>query len=172
MRDAEVGELGAAGGRDHHVRRFDVAMHDRVAARMVEAFGDLRNQLGHLVEGQALAGFHHLLQRASLEELHRDVGDAVLLADVVDRDDVRMVQPAGGFRLAQKTFADFLERLGRQRRVERLDRDFALDQRIDGAIHHAHRAAPQLSSDPIASECFFCHASRGGENRPGFNAFR
>jgi hypothetical protein len=37
-------------------------------------------------------GIEMLRQRLALDHLHRDVGDGVRLADVVDRDDVGMVQ--------------------------------------------------------------------------------
>ena len=41
-----------------------------------------------------------VLQLAALHELHRDVGRAGVLAEVVDRDDVGMREAAGGLRLA------------------------------------------------------------------------
>ncbi len=66
-------------------------MHDRKAARVIEPFGDLGDELGDRVQGQSLALLEDLLQRTALEKLHCDVGDAVLLADVVDRDQARVV---------------------------------------------------------------------------------
>ena len=93
-----------------------------------------------------------LLQRLALEQLHRDVGDAVLLADVVDGDDVGMVEAAGRARLAQEALAHLAHDLRGQVRQQRLDRDVALDERIDGAVHRAHGAAAELGDDDVAPE--------------------
>ncbi len=128
--DAEVGELAAARGRDHHIGRLDVAVDDAVLLRVVERVGHLRGDLRRRGERGARQLAQHLLQRASLEQLHRDVGHAGVLADVEDGDDIRMVEAAGRARFAQEALAHLVQDLGRQLRQQRLDRDFALDQRI------------------------------------------
>ena len=42
-RDAEVENLEVAGGRQHQIRRLDVAVHDRALVRVMQAVGDLRD---------------------------------------------------------------------------------------------------------------------------------
>jgi hypothetical protein len=85
-----------------------------------------------------------------VDELHRDVPDAGVLAAVVDRDDIGMRQPARRLRFAAKAREDFLRvAAGQLIRPDGLERDDALDQRIEGIVHDAHRAAPQLAPDLI-----------------------
>ncbi len=47
--------------------------------------------------------FEIFAQARALDELHRDERDAVLLAVLVDADDVGMMQAAGGLRLVLET---------------------------------------------------------------------
>jgi len=152
VRHAEVGELGAPVRVQHDVRRLDVAMHDREALRVVERVGHLRHQLRGRRVRQALAFLEDLLQRAALEQLHRDVGDALVHADVVDGDDVGVVEAAGRARLAQEALAHLVHDVGRQVGQQRLDGHLALDERVDRPVHGAHRAAPELTEDPVTAE--------------------
>ena len=55
---------------------------------------------------EALVGLEVVLELAALDELHRDVPDAGVLAEVVDRDDVGMVEAPGGLRLAAEARDD------------------------------------------------------------------
>jgi len=127
-------------------------MHDRELVRVLERVGDLRGQVGGGLQRDALRVLEHLLQRAALEQLHRDISDAVLLAHVVDDDDVGVIEPAGGARFAQEALPHLGHHLLRQIGKQRLQRDLALDQRVDGAEHRAHRAASQLSQDPVTAK--------------------
>ena len=52
---------------------------------------DLNRVVQRVAELQA-APPHHLRQRGTGKVLHRDEVDTLLLADVIDRDDVRMIQ--------------------------------------------------------------------------------
>src|SRR4026209_1088153 len=90
VRDAEIGGLHAPGVVDHDVGRLHVAVHDVVLLRHVERVGHLRYDVRDGGEGEARGGLEDLEQRVALQELHRDVRDAVLFADVVDGDDVGM----------------------------------------------------------------------------------
>ena len=63
--------------------------------RVVEGVGHLGGDVRGNGDRQPRLAAQHLLQGAPLEELHRDVGDAGILADVVDGDDVRMIQAPG-----------------------------------------------------------------------------
>src|SRR6185295_16062045 len=59
---------------------------------------------------------------------------------------------AGGFRFSQEAHAHLSCDVLWQVRVERLDRDLALDQRIEGAIDRANRTAAELSQHPVTAE--------------------
>ena len=80
-----------------------------------------------------------LAERGPLEELHRDVGDAVRLARVVDGDDVGVVQAAGGTRLLEEARLEARERGPGEREVDRLQRHHAVDDRIPRPVDDTHR---------------------------------
>src|SRR5690606_18421600 len=84
--------------------------------------------------------------------VHGDVGEIVLLADVVDGDDVGMAEAAGGFGLAEEARLHFLQRLAVELvgQRQRLDGNLAADARIDAEIHHAHGTAAELAVVRVA----------------------
>ena len=98
---------------------------------------------------QRLRPAQHRVKVLAAQEFHHDVRRAVVLAQFVDRDDVRVLQPRDGLGLA-------LEPLAR-RRVEReidqhhLERDVAVERRVLGAIEHAHPAAAKQAQDFVAA---------------------
>ena len=63
-----------------------------------------------------------------------------------------MVQPSCGFRLAQKSLADVGEDVVWEIRMQRLDSDVTLNERVMSAIHSTHCPAPQLAKDAVATE--------------------
>ncbi len=83
----------------------------------------------------------------------------MLLAGIEDGDDVRVVQPAGGFRLAEEAllhvgqflFVEFL----RQRHG--LDRDHAVDLGVTAQIDHAHGPLAQFLLDLVAAQHRLLH---------------
>ncbi len=119
---------------------------------MVQGIGHLGGQGGGRLEGQPLRFGEQRLQRLACEQLHGDVGLAVLLADVVDDDDVRVAELSRGACLAQEALPHLGQYLRRQVGMQRLDRELALDERIQRAVHGTHRAAADLAEDAIAAE--------------------
>ena len=69
-------------------------MDNAVAMRFVERVGDVDADANYLLGGQR-AILEPLLERFSLEQLHHDG----VVADVVERADVRVAQRRDGFRL-------------------------------------------------------------------------
>ena len=100
--DPEVGDLDLAGRGDEHVARLDVAVHDPVAVGERERVGDLGGDPRGLDGGMRPSARMMSAQRPALDVLHDDEVRAVLLAPVVDTDDVGVVQrrrrsgPPGG----------------------------------------------------------------------------
>ena len=70
--------------------------------RGVQRVGDLDAHVEQRVEAQRTGG-EPVLQRRALQILHDDERSPVLLADVVDGADVRMVQRRRGPRFARET---------------------------------------------------------------------
>ena len=96
----EVQDLRVAATADEDVRRLDVAVDDAGVVRGVERIGDFDAERQHRVQRQAAALGDSLLQRDAFQVLHDDEGAAVLLADVVNRADVGVVQRRRGSGLA------------------------------------------------------------------------
>ena len=97
----------------------------------------------------------HLLDRPPLEPLHRDERLPLVLAELVDRADVRVLQRRGEARFAFEP----RQPLGRGDRVgaQQLDRDFAAEPHVFGAIHHAHAAFAEAVEQTIVGNHGRCH---------------
>jgi len=85
-------------------------------------------------------------ERLALDERHDVVKDTVGIARVVDRQDVRVLQPRGNACFAQKS--------GRAQRrgnilAHHLDGDLALELRIVRPVDNPHPAARNLLRDLV-----------------------
>ena len=91
-----------------------------------------------------------LAQVGALDEAHRHVQRPVLLARVVDRDHVGVVERRGDLRLALEALAELgvLGQLG----GDQLERDRAVQREVDGAVDDAHAAAAGHRLDPVAAD--------------------
>src|SRR5579863_5426216 len=92
--------LAALGHKD--ICGLDVAMDDSLSMRGVERIGDLDAKIQKLLEIDRLA-VNVMTQSLAVNELHGDKGPAVLLANVVDGANVRVIEAGGGMRLAAET---------------------------------------------------------------------
>ena len=126
--------------------------------RFFEAPGNLDGELERLRQRQRIAS-QHLLQGAALQQLHHQIRLAVLLADIVDSADIRVVQRRRRARLAQKTLVRCLT--GRTRAQigfgEDFDRDLAVEACIARPVHHAHPATAQLFEHLVGPD-YLLHA--------------
>ena len=103
-----VGALDPGAGGDQDVRRFHVPVDEPLAVRRLEGGGDLGDERRDLVLLQWPALSEPRLQVGAVDVPHRDVEDAVLLARLVDRDDVRMLERGSDLRLALEALAEVL----------------------------------------------------------------
>ena len=103
--EAEVQELGA-GFREHHVAGFQVAMNDAAAVGFVERVRNLEAVLQELGSGKR-ALFESGRQRLPFEIFHHQIINSVLVAYVVERADVRMIQAGNGASFAIESLAHF-----------------------------------------------------------------
>ncbi|OLC40850.1 MAG: hypothetical protein AUH43_25675 [Acidobacteria bacterium 13_1_40CM_65_14] len=100
----EVQNLRLISSRDEDVGGPDVAMDDALRVRRIQTVGDLNGQLqqGVLFERD------EMVERGTFEPFHDDERAAVVLVDVVNRANVRVVERRGRSRLAAEAF----ERVG------------------------------------------------------------
>src|SRR6185436_10903743 len=135
------------------VRRLHVAMRYAAGVRVIERAEHLAHDPCNILVREALAGVEIILQLLALDELHGDECDAGVLAILVDLDDVRMVQATGGLRFALEPREDVCGLAMRKLlRLDRLDRDGALDEGIEPLIHDTHRTAAELAADDVLAQ--------------------
>src|SRR5438270_11089369 len=95
---SKVENLCRATLRDEDVCRLDIAMDNALGMRRIERIGYVnadRQQSFGLKRARA----DQILQRLAFEIFHDDEGLIALLADVIDRADIGMVQRRGGLSL-------------------------------------------------------------------------
>jgi putative ABC transport system permease protein len=140
---------GVTPRRQDDVRGLQVAMDDPARVRGVERVGQLVAPLDRLFDRQR-AVRQADVERAPLEQFHQQERAPLVIADVVERADVRMVQ-----RRDDAGFAvEALERLGIvcQAGGQDLDRDVAIESSIPGAIDLAHPAGADRRGDFVRTK--------------------
>ena len=95
---------------------------------------------------------HPPLEILAVEVLHREVGLPLVLAEIVNGDDVRCDSwpAARASRKKRSRSSGF----GFDRGGDDLDRDDALEQRVEGAVHDAHAALAELVAQFVAADAF------------------
>jgi hypothetical protein len=124
-------------------------VHDAGAMRLGERIGDLEGVLNGPLDGKR--PFPEMLgERLSFEVLHHQEIGAVLMADVVEGADVRMLKRGDGARLALEPLSEI--GIGGERRGEDLDGDEAIEPDVPRLVHLAHAAGSQRAQDFIRAE--------------------
>ena len=90
-------------------------MHNPGFVRRSESVRDLNRVLQGVAQAAAIS-WDELVERLAVDELHYEVDGALLMENVVNSDDVRVVQCARGASLLQKAGAAsfIVDSLGRQ----------------------------------------------------------
>ena len=124
-------------------------MRDPFFVRRREAARDLQRILSRLANGDR-ATPRPLSKRLAFEQLGHDERRTAISADVVHREDVRVVQRRGraGFLLESMEAID----VGRECAGQYLDRNVTPEPRIARAIDLAHAAHSDLGGDLIRAE--------------------
>ena len=95
-------------------------------------------------------------QRLAFQVLHHEERRAVVLADVVERADVRMIELRDRARFAVEPLAEL--RVGGEALGQDLDRDGAIEARVARLVDLAHAARADRRRDFVRAE-----ASAGGQ---------
>ena len=132
--------------RDHDVGGLDVAVNDAARVAVVEGLGDLDADVHDLAEAQRLVADESQQGRPP-DQRHDEEERPLVSAEIVDRDDRRVVHLGDQLRLALEALFE----LGRQiARRDELDGDLAVEQRVARAVDDAHAAAAELPEDLVA----------------------
>ena len=148
LRQSEVEQLRAR-LREHDVAGLQIPVDDARAVRLVERRRDLDRRLERLVDRER-ALRQPIRQRLAFEILHDEERGAVLLADVVQRADVRMIELRDRAGFAIEALAEL--RVGGEGVGENLDRDRAIEPRVAGFVHLAHPAGADERQDLVRAE--------------------
>jgi len=111
--------------------------------------GDLNREFEQFVCLERLSG-NALLERFALPILHHDKGLALVLPNVVNRADVRVIQRGGSLRFTLEPFQG-LPVLGEFFREE-FQGDGALELGVLGLVHHAHAAPAELLQNAVVRD--------------------
>src|SRR5581483_4487530 len=122
------------------------AMHDACAMRLAERFGELCAEADDFRQRQR-ALCETIGERLSLQQLHDEIADAVVVADVVQCADVGMRELRDRLRLALE--ADLQLGILREFVRKNLDRDRAIEPRIARLEYLPHPARANPRDDLI-----------------------
>ncbi len=151
--DAEVEDLGDRDARDaiaveEDVLGLDVAVDDARGVRGAERVDHVMHHCQEIADGERRIAGEGVVEGQAREQLHHEVGGVlVVLADVEDVDDARVVDLRGDARLAGEAVAR--ERRGGDVRVHELDRELAAGAEVRRAPHLAHAAEAEPLVDPV-----------------------
>ena len=124
-------------------------MRDAAPVRSVERVRDLTCVLKGLGERQR-AALQPSRQRLTFEVLHHEERQPLVLAYVIQRADMRVVDLRDRSGFAVESFAKLA--VGRQRLWKDLDRDRPIQPRVSCPIHFAHAAGANGGLNLIGTE--------------------
>ena len=156
--DAEIGDLHLTLGAQHDIGGLDIPVHHAALVAVVQGGEHLLHDLEDGGHGKALATLQHLLQGAARHMLHGDPGVAVILAIIIDRDDMGVVQSARGLGFTPET-GHCLGAIGIASRgaTNDLQRRAPFDHRVECVKHAAHRALTQGAAYFVLAKFFVAH---------------
>ncbi len=134
--------------REQHVVGLHVPVHHAVGMRVGQRVGGLPQQASHFGHGKPALALELLPQGLALDVRHHIEQEAVGLARVEHRQDMRMLQLGRDLDLAGESV-----RPQRRRQIgtEHLHRDLSPVPQIFGEIYRGHAAAPQLAGQDVAA---------------------
>jgi hypothetical protein len=134
---------------DEKVGRLDVAMDDPLGMGRVEGVGNLDGCIQHLFALHRFSG-NQVLEGLALEQFHGDEGLAVVLVDLVNRADIRMVERGGGARFALKP----LQCLGITGQFwgQEFQRDAASQLAVFSPEDHPHAATAEFFENAVMGD--------------------
>ena len=147
--EPEVEDLHVSPGRDEHVLRLQVTMHDTARVRRVERASDLTGVIDGLAARECHAA-QRVAQRMALEQFHHRVGHAVVAAEIVNGEDVGVRERSDRVRFALEAGQPI--GVGGECRRQDLDRDLPPQLRVARAIHFAHPAGAERVQDLVPAE--------------------
>jgi hypothetical protein len=162
--EAEVEDLHPPVRRDEQVLRLEVAVDDALVVRRRQAARHLGRVLDGLPLGQR-PGREPSSQSLPFEELGDGERSAVLLAEVVDREDIRVREHSDGLRLALE--AGEPARVPCEDLGQNLHGDGAIEAGVPGPVDLAHPARAERAENLVVAKAL---VNGQGHHRPPVDA--
>ena len=124
-------------------------MHDSGLVRRGQAFGDLRRQQEHALDSQGREA-DLFSERPAIHQLGHDERRIAVDRGIKDRDDVGMVERAGGAGLGDEP--PYPLGIGLRALVQDFQRDFALEPRIPRTVDLPAAALAKQRQDLVRPE--------------------
>ena len=141
-REPEVHHPHAAVVADHEVGGLEIAVDEPGGVRGRQTRDRGLEHVENL--GNRSARFlRPTVERGTLDELHRDPQVSIAFPHVVDRHDVGMCQLGHRLGFAESSI------VGHRTRGHDLERDLAIELRVERGVHHPHRAGSHAPDDDI-----------------------
>ena len=153
---AKVGNFHAALPVEEDVLGLDVAMYDALVVSVLEGVAHLCHD-ADIWSSLSGTGLHQLPQVLAGHELHHEVAEPSGLAKVVDSDDIRVIEPGQGTRLAAEALGE--SRVASNFWRQHLDGHQAVERGLPRPVDRSH--AP-LSEHSRISRCGKWWARSGG----------
>ena len=152
--EAEVEDLRVSALGDEDVGGLDIAVHDAFGVGGVERVRNLDAQREQLL-GFERAARDQVLERHAVEKFHGDEGSAFVLADVVNRADVRMIERGSGLCLALEAG----QRLWIAGNLvgQEFQGDETMQARVFCLVDDTHAATAELFDDTVMRDCLPQH---------------
>jgi hypothetical protein len=148
--DAEIRDIRVWRARvvEEDVGRLEIPVQDTVLVEVADRQGDLLDQRRGPDGVPSEAPYLRL--QVARQQLHREVDLTSVFAGLVDRDDVRVVEP--GERLDLLPEQTQRERAGVGSVMDHLEGDLALQLQVARLVDHAHAAAADPRPQLVAAE--------------------
>ena len=146
--DAEISDLDHVVVCNHDVLRLNVPVDDAVGMRVLQRLADLRGVVQRLCGTEYTVLRHALLECFALNELHDDILRLAAVADIVNRDDIRLREHGDRVRLRLEAIFQFGVR--RHLIAQDLDGDIAVQLVAHGLVNDRHAAAADDLQDLVA----------------------
>jgi hypothetical protein len=149
LAETEVEDLGDALVGQHHVVRLEVPVQHALAVGPRQAGRDAGRDLERPLDAEGLTAYQ-VAQRLATYVLHDDERRPVLLADVVDSGDVRVIEGGRQHRLLLESLPPLL--VPRDLGGEELDRHLPVEPHVGRQIDRPHPALADLLVDAVVTE--------------------
>src|SRR5436190_1747933 len=143
-RSVQIKNLGVVLTSHENVRRLDIAMNDAFGMRRINRIRDFNSEIQRFLDAQRTA-IVPVFQCLSIEVFHHNERTAVVLTDIVDRANLRMIERRGRTRLDSKSF-ERLRILGTLLRQE-LHRNRTAEADILRFIDNTHASGAEMFKD-------------------------